>query len=73
MDVRKGGKELTVSDGGSVEGVLLLEPVGGDEGVGIGLGLLHAIAASFDEKRECAHRRRSRRVRTLASKGGYGG
>ncbi len=40
-----GERKLTLADGGRVERVLLLEPVGHDQGVGVGLGLLHAIAA----------------------------
>ena len=40
-----GERKLTFSDGGRLERILLLEPVGRDEGVGVGLGLLHAITA----------------------------
>ena len=47
-----GERKLTLSDGGRVKRILLLEPVGRDQGVGVGLGLLHAIAAG------CVTRRR---------------
>lgn len=46
-------EKLTLHGNLLVEGILLLPPVGGDELIGIGLSLLHAVSASCGMSTRC--------------------